>query len=432
MKFSSLNKRSPSVNYEDAIFLGFAPDGGLYVPDGVPQFSQHELAEIPHMSLHDIASLTLCKWLGDELTKNEIEQIVKAAISFPLPLVEVGGHKVFELYHGPTLSFKDIPARILAHTIKTYKQKRKNKPIHVLLTTNDDTGAAVTHGFSEINDARIVVLFPSQHFDESKKDLLLRSGGSVLAIEIDGTYDQCQQLAKRALSDPDLQHVELTSANSISVGRLIPQIIYYVYLYALMYPNNPTLVMPADNLGNACTALLAKLMGIPFEKIILATNDNAYLITYVSEGSRLKPISDIDQYKSKFGNRMPKNFPRILHLCGYSHKKFTDIFDVYNMSFNKALHLTQALWTEYNYLVDPHTSIAWLAADSLNHSNKHIVITAVSSPVKYVDELKRNAGITLHKTIVEKELGNKKTRTIMIPNDYKMLKNLLMREFVLT
>lgn len=417
------------MTFEEAIFLGLAPDGGLYVPEDIPQFTRDELEAIPKMSLYDIASLVLHKWLSDELTKAEIERVVQAAISFPLPLVEVGGYKVYELFHGPTLSIKDIPTRILTRMLDLYNKKRRRLRTNILMSTKDDTGAAVTNGFSELEGGKLIVVFPQINFNKFNREMLSRIGKNVLAVEVRGDYEVCKKLVKQAFEDPDLQSLELTSVNSISVGRIIPQIIYYVYLYALMFPNISTLVMPADDLGNACTVLLTQRMGIPFEKIILATNDNEYVSRYVRDGANL--IGRFDQHKhaSLYGRKMPKNFPRLVHLCGYSHKRFIELFEVYNVSLVRASHLMHAIWNEFHYLIDPYSSLAWLAADSIDHRNRHVVITATASPLKHADDIYKNVGIRVDDRHIYSELSKRKMKVVSIPSDYEFLKNLLLREF---
>ncbi len=427
MKFTSLNKKSPSVSFEDAIFVGLAPDGGMYVPEKIPQFTKTELEQIPHMSLHDIATLTLHKWLHDELTKGEIEDIVKKAISFPIPLVEVGGYKVLELFHGPTMSFKDVAAKILAHTMKTFMRKKK-RAIKLLMATSGDTGIAVGHSFTDIEDAKAILLFSNQLSNRLRREQLLRIGNNVLAIEVDGSYADCHRLVRQAFTDKDLDKLGITSANSINVGRLLPQIIYFVYLYALMYPSTATLVIPTNNFGNSTTALITQLMGIPFDKIVLATPVDNFISKYHATGKYNGRDYSPDQI-TLIEHKNFTNFPRILHFCGYSHKRFKELFDAYSVVDSKAVHMMHAVWHEYHYLTEPGTARAWVVADSIATRDKNIVIVTTSSPQKFAEEIHKQAGIHVDDHAILAHWRKKKSRVMTIPNDYDIFKSLVIKEF---
>lgn len=428
MKLTSLNKKSPPVTFEDAIFVGLAPDGGMYVPEEVPQFTAKELSELPHMHLHDIATLTLHKWLHDELSKSDIEQIVKKAISFPIPLVEVGGYKILELFHGPTMSFKDVAAKILAHTMKVYMQKKKRR-IKLLMATSGDTGIAVGHSFTDIDDARVVLLFSKDLSSRVKREQIARIGDNVLAIEVDGSYADCHRLVRQAFEDKDLMRLGFTSANSINVGRMLPQIIYFVYLYALMYPSTATIVIPTNNFGNATTALLTRLMGVPFDKIVLACNQGNFITKYAQTGrfnGRSYGPHDITLLEHKSFT----NFPRILHFCGYSHKRFRELFDAYSVDDGKALHMMHAVWHEYNYLTEPGAARAWVVADEIASRDKNIVIVTTSAPQKHADDIHRQAGIHVDDRSVLAHWRKRSSRLVSIPNDYDTFKSLVVKEFV--
>jgi len=427
MKFTSLNKKSPPVNFEDAIFVGLAPDGGMYVPEKIPEFTKAELDKIPHMNLHDIATLTLHKWLSDELTKSEIEDIVHKAISFPIPLVEVGGYKVMELHHGPTLSFKDVAAKILAHTMKTFMRKKKRN-IKLLMATSGDTGIAVGHSFTDIKDARAILLFSKQLKNRLKREQLMRIGDNVLAIEVDGSYADCHRLVRQAFADKDLEKLGITSANSINVGRLLPQVIYFVYLYSLMYPSTATLIIPTNNFGNSTSALIAQLMGIPFDKIVLATTDDNFITKYRATGKYNGKNYTSDQI-TLIEHKNFTNFPRILHFCAYSHKRFKELFDAYSVSDSKSMHMMHAVWHENNYLIEPGVARAWVVADSIASREKNIVIVTTSSPQKFAEEIHRQAGIHVDDHAVLTHWRKRKSRTTTIPNDYEFFKELVIKEF---
>lgn len=428
MRFKSLNGKSPAVGFEDAIFLGLAPDGGMYVPEEVPQFTKEEIARIPKMSLHDIATLTLHKWLRDDFTHEEVEKIVHASISYPIPLVDVGGYKVLELFHGPTLSFKDLPLRLLAHIMKAYAA-RSSRKLRFLIPTTGDTGSAIAHSFSDIDDAKVVVVYPKNDIDPFKKEQLTRISNKIFAIEVDGDYNDVHLLIEKTFGDKDFAKLNLSSANSINIGRVIPQLIYYIYLYSLLYPSVVTPVIPTDNFGNATTILMAKLMGIPFGRIILACEDDHPIVNITKNNFNYlkskRDNKDIKHYQLKHVD----NFPRMFHLCGYSKDKFIELFEIFPVSTSKTHHMMHVLWHHFHYLSDPNTATAWVASDSLMRKNETMTIIAMTSPYKFARRIKEQVGIEINDLSMISELRKRKMKVTPIANDFVEFKKLLIKEF---
>jgi threonine synthase len=427
MKLTSLKKRSPEVSFEEAIFIGLAPDGGLYVPKDVPQFNHKELQDLKGKTFAKIAHLTLHKWLHDELSSEELEEVITKAFNFPIPLVKVGPYHVLELFHGPTMSFKDIAACVLARLTEIFVRRSK-RLVRVLVATSGDTGGAIAHGFANVKDTQVVVLYPKGRVSHLQEEQLTRVAQNVIALEVDGDFDDCQRLVKKAFVDPDLRELALTSANSINIGRLLPQIIYYVYLASLMLPEKPTVVIPSGNFGNVCGALLAQKMGIPFEKIVIACNANDAVVDFARTG-RYKAKKTVRTFSNAMDVGDPSNFPRVLHFCGYSHEKFLQLFEAVGINDSKTLHTMLSIWHEYRYQLDPHTAVAWAAADAIDNIDRSIVIIATASPLKFAEEIEKNLRITLDNSSILRELKKNKINKITIKNSYSQFKQLLLDHF---
>lgn len=428
MKYISTNKKSPSATFEEAIFLGMAPDGGLYLPESIPKFTTHEIASLQGMSLHEIASITLNKWFHGVFTHQETDEIVQKSLEFPIPLVEVGGYKVLELFHGPTYSFSDVSSRIIAHTIHKIAKRRKSK-LRIILATSGDTGSSIAHTLGNMDtEVRPIVLFPKNLLSSIQLAQITRISSNVLAIEVDASYEECLNLTHKILNDKDILDLNILSGNSTNILRLIPQIIIYAYLYSLLAPKISTVVIPSGNFGNSCTALLAKLMGIPMDKIIIATNNNDAAYVYSKTGTYTPKVS-VRTLASSMDIGNPSNFPRILHLCGYSHKKFLEFFDTYSITDSKVINTIHAIWSEYKYMMDPHTAVAWAAADQIDNADKTPVIIATAAPEKFSEILYKHTHLKIENDHILKELHKNNSRCISIKNNYEKLKGIIVSEF---
>lgn len=428
MKYTSTNKNAEKASFEDAIFVGIAPDGGLYVPESIPVFTQKEIKELPGKSLHEIAGITLQKWFHDTFSKQEIDDIVNKALTFPLPLVEVGGYRVLELFHGPTFAFSDISSRFMTQIFYKILNK-KNKKYRMLIASSGDSGSSVAHSFGESGETETIVVFPKGKLSSVQQAQITRIGDSVLAIEVNGSFDDCQKLVNTAFRDEAMTDHNLLSVSSMSIARMIPQIVVYVYLYSLLAPTEASVVIPSGNFGNATTALLAKLMRIPFKKIVIACNKNDAAVRYAKTGKYIPASNAIDTMSNAMDIADPHNFPRILHLCGYNHKKFLEFFSAYTISDNKVVHTTNAIWSEHEYLLDPHTAVAWAAADELEEDPKSVVIVATAAPLKYAEVIKKHTGIEIENKEILSELHKRTAKYISIDNDYEDFKKILLQEF---
>jgi len=252
----STNKRSPRVSFEAALFQGLAPDAGLYFPSSYPKFTKQEIRNLIGKPLPEIGYQVLNKWLSDEIDSVSLAKIAKAALDFPIPIKQVGPYYVLELFHGPTNSFKDVAARVLAQLMNHYLLRRKQK-MTLFVATSGDTGGAVAQAFSDTRRVDVFVLFPKGRVSSLQEEQLTRVGKNVRPIEVEGTFDDCQSLVKKAIIDRELQWLNISSANSINIGRLLPQSIYYWYAYSRLKKRNIEFVVPTGNMGNITAGLLA-------------------------------------------------------------------------------------------------------------------------------------------------------------------------------
>jgi len=422
MKYYSLNHQSESVGFIQAMLNGLAPDGGLYHPETFPRYSSQELLSLKNKSLMEIAISVLNKWLNDEFLPEEINQVVKKSLNFDILLRQVNSFRVLELFHGPTMAFKDIGASVLAQLMNVVFSK-KSLQATILVATSGDTGGAVAQGFSDAKQVKVVILFPKGRVSRLQEEQLTRVSDNVIPVEIEAGFDECQIMVKKAFVDPDLQKYNLTSANSINIGRLIPQIIYYVYTFSRFVNDNIELVIPSGNLGNATAALFACKMGIPLS-LIIGCNANDCVDIY-EKTSRFMPKKSVATLSNAMDIGNPSNFRRLLEVCNNDHSIFKTLIKTVSITDSQTVETIKKVYLESDYLLDPHTAIAWRAAELLADKSKKTIIVSTASPVKFASELQQATGIMIDDSQEIKKLRQKPKRKYELKNDYHKFKQLL-------
>lgn len=294
MQFYSTNGECAPASLEQAVMTGLAPDGGLYLPEEIPLIPRAFYNNIGEMSVADIAYVVACSMLGSDIDAAELREIVRSTFTFPVPLRRIGSDPVYalELFHGPTLAFKDVGARFLARIISHYSRGRS---VNVLVATSGDSGGAVAAGFHRVKGVRVFVLYPERGLTPMQRSQFTTLGDNVHPIEVRGNFDDCQRLVKEAFMDPDLRsRMSITSANSINICRLLPQMFYYFHAYSQLLPRchrahqpDPEVVIsvPSGNLGNLTAGLLAKRMGLPVKRFVVANNANSAFVRYLDTGT---------------------------------------------------------------------------------------------------------------------------------------------------
>ncbi|MEM7738082.1 MAG: threonine synthase [Deinococcota bacterium] len=374
------------LSFQDALLSGLAPDGGLYVPDDIPKIDVNTWQDAG--SFTDLAKQVLWAWLADDLARDEFEVIVADALNFPVPLVPVGDDVyVLELFHGPTLSFKDFGARTMARLMNTFLL-RAGRTLTILVATSGDTGSAVADGFAGLDNINVVLLYPKGKVsDVQERQLIVRRPG-VQALAVEGSFDDCQRMVKAAFVDDELAHLPLSSANSINIGRLLPQSLYYFWAVKQLAQAEPVICVPSGNLGNLTGGVLASLMGLPVGQFLAAHNANDFFPAF------LQTLTDAYAFKptvATVSNAMdvgaPSNFERLEHIFGESTLRER----IWGVSVgDETTKTTLQTYAEAGYLACPHTAVGLNAVQTYRQQTQDTrpaVVLATAHPAKFPDVL---------------------------------------------
>ncbi len=367
MKFYNLNSPTKFVTLKEAVLTGIQGTDGLYMPESIPPMSQNFFDMLPDMSLQQIAYEVTQAMLGDDLSNEAIKQITENAVNFPIPLVQLD-EKIYalELFHGPTLAFKDVGARFMAGLFEQLSQQ-DDKQIHILVATSGDTGGAVANAFHNKKNIRVTILYPSGKVSPLQELQLTTLGGNVHALEVDGTFDDCQAMVKQAFADASIQNqINLASANSINFARFFPQSFYYFYAYGQLQKLHPgsevVISVPSGNFGNLTGGLVAKRMGLPVHHYIAANNANNVVKDYLRSGTyTARPSVQTISNAMDVGN--PSNFSRMLALYQNNWEDMKADISGYSYSDDETKKAIAAVLENNNYLCDPHGAVGYLALE---------------------------------------------------------------------
>jgi threonine synthase len=362
MKFYSTNNKNLKVDLKEAVTQGLAPDNGLYMPEHIPVLPKEFFDTIHTKSFRDIAFIVAQNIIGDDVPADELRRIVDHTIQFDAPVVEVDDHAyALELFHGPTLAFKDFGARFMSQLLG-YFAKEQSQEIVVLVATSGDTGSAVANGFLGVKGTKVIVLYPSGKVSEIQEKQFTTLGQNVTALEVDGTFDDCQSLVKQAFLDDVLRKKYfLTSANSINIARLIPQSFYYFYAYAQVKDKNKPVVIsiPSGNFGNLTGGLLAQRMGLPIERFIATTNVNDVVPEYLKT-EVFTPRSSRQTISNAMDVGNPSNFVRLLDLFDNDFARLSKNIVGYAFSDDETRAAMRHIYASTDYVMDPHGAIGYL------------------------------------------------------------------------
>jgi len=431
MKFYSTNKKSPHVDLEAAVMNGLAPDGGLYMPEIIPKLRDDFFNQAGSLSFQDIALEVGKNFFTPMIPENVLRTIVQESFNFDVPIVKLDKHLyMLELFHGPTCAFKDFAARFMARLFGFFAE-RAEKEITILVATSGDTGSAVAHGFLNVVGVKVIILYPSGKVSPLQEKQLTGMGGNITALEVQGTFDDCQKLAKQAFLDKELrERMNLASANSINVARLLPQSFYYVYLSTQLNSKNLPIVVsvPSGNFGNLTAGIIAKKMGTPVAKFIASTNSNDVVPEYLQTGNfRPKPSISTISNAMDVGN--PSNFARMLDLYANDVEKMKE--DILGTSFSDVATREAILdvFQKYRYIMDPHGAVAYLGLrDFLNKFNGYTgIFLETAHPAKFFEEVEKviNKPVSMPDRL--KSYLDREKRAILLENDFLELKNFLLR-----
>jgi threonine synthase len=430
MQYYSTNHLSPKVNFKQAAINGQAPDKGLYFPEEIPILPKEFIENITSYSNEEIAYRVIKPYVGDTIAEAELRRIVRETVNFDIPLIKVTD-AIFslELYHGPTLAFKDIGARFMSRCLG-YFVKNLDKKVTVLVATSGDTGGAVANGFFDVDGVDVVILYPSGKVSPVQEKQLTTPGKNIHALEVAGTFDDCQQMVKQVFTDEALnKKLFLTSANSINVARWLPQQFYYFFAYKQWAQKNqpPVISVPSGNFGNICAGILAHVSGLPVKHFIAACNANDVVPNFMQtqKYEAKKAVATISNAMD-VGN--PSNFVRILEIF---HQQFTDLKNVLSscsISDEETKATLQKVYKAEGYLLDPHGAVGYLALRQYlqrNTAEKGIVLET-AHPVKFYDVVEPVIGtaVPIPETVRQQLLLEKKSTKIAA--DVNLLKAFLL------
>ena len=389
MLYHSTNHSSPIVDFKDATIKGQAPDKGLYFPESIPQLSKDFISNIENLSKEEIAFTVIQPYIGEVIPKNELERIVAETINFKFPLVKIE-ENIFslELFHGPTLAFKDVGARFMSRCLG-YFVKDQNKKITVLVATSGDTGGAVANGFYNVDGIDVVILYPSGKVSSVQELQLTTLGKNITALEVDGTFDDCQALVKKAFTDDEIiKKLFLTSANSINVARWLPQQFYYFFAYQQWKDKEhpPVISVPSGNFGNICAGILAHQSGLPVQHFIAACNANDIVPNYMQTEKYVTKKS-VATLSNAMDVGDPSNFIRILEIFDKEFISLKNVLTSYSISDDETRAIVKDVFANKNYLLDPHGAVGYLALKKYldNHSELQGIFLETAHPVKFYD-----------------------------------------------
>ncbi|MDT0608482.1 threonine synthase [Croceitalea rosinachiae] len=429
MKFYSLNKKAPEVSFKDAVINGIAPDRGLYFPESITPLPDTFFSTIESLSNQEIAFLAIHQFVKETIPDEKLREILANVLDFDFPIIEIEDKiSTLELFHGPTMAFKDVGARFMANCLGYFSERKKGE-VTVLVATSGDTGGAVANGFLGVEGVRVVILYPSGKVSEIQEKQLTTLGQNIAAIEVEGTFDDCQRMVKTAFLDEEITtNRKLTSANSINVARWLPQLFYFLFAYKQAKSKGKEIVfsIPSGNFGNVCAGMVAQKLGMPVRRFIAATNVNDTVPQFMVTGE-YEPKPSIATISNAMDVGDPSNFVRIQNLYDNDFSKLSEIFSSY--AFDDALtKMTMSkIYKETGYMTDPHGAVGYLGLKKHQKidSESYGIFLETAHPVKFLDIVEE----TLHmKPEIPKQIQavmNKEKVSIKIKS-YKELKAYLL------
>jgi threonine synthase len=451
VKYYSTNHKSPVVSFSEALLKGLAPDGGLYLPDSFPVFTSKELHDFSGKEYHEIAFIVLNRIIGNDINQKDLSQICRDAYNFDVPLEKVIGRRyILRLDQGPTASFKDFAARVMSRLMQYYLAVN-NQHLTILTATSGDTGSAVASAFFGLKNIKVIILFPTAEVTLMQRKQMTTLQNNIQVIAIDGKFDDCQRLVKQAFLDPSLSRIALSSANSINIGRLLPQSVYYFYSWSKLAENTHDEVIfsvPSGNFGNLMGGLIAREMGLPVKQFIISTNENDEVPEFLRTGIYNSIIPSKNCISSAMNVGHPSNLARIVALYGgvmneagiiaetpELGKMRKDLFGV-SVTDAETCSTIADVFNQFGILLEPHGAIAWRGTEEYFRHHKNIdpekqlcISLETAHPAKFPEELRKiiNADPTLPASL--SGLTNKAEKYLSFENNYENLKNFIIKNY---
>ena len=433
MKYYSTNKEAPIATLEEAVVKGLAPDKGLYMPENINKLPKTFFDNIQDMSFQEIAFEVAKAFFGDDVETNALKDIVYDTLSFDVPAIKVENNIYsLELFHGPTLAFKDVGARFMARLLQYFIKKEGQKSVTVLVATSGDTGSAVANGFLGVEGIHVDVLYPKGKVSKIQESQFTTLGKNITAIEIDGVFDDCQSLVKQAFMDEDLNaNKKLTSANSINVARFLPQAFYYFYAYAQLKKQNKAdnmvVCVPSGNFGNICAGIFAHEMGLPIKRFIAANNANDIFYKYLQSG-KYEPKPSKQTLANAMDVGDPSNFARIYDLFGGSHEKITNLISGATYTDDMIKSTMTTCYNDTKYILDPHGACGYKALKEGLKDGETGVFLETAHPAKFKEKVDDILKIDIEIPSRLAEFMKGKKQSIEMKNSFAEFKEFLLEQ----
>jgi len=431
MKYISLNHNSQPVNFKTAVINGLAPDKGLYFPEKIINLPKKIIDNLKTIDDHELCYEVIKEYIGNDFSKDELIKIINKTINFKIPLNKVEDHPIYslELFHGPTLAFKDIGAKFLALCMDNIKNDFNSKGITVLVATSGDTGGAVAKGFEGLDGINVCILYPKGRISQVQEKQITTNGDNIIAFEVNGDFDDCQKMVKDAFNDVEIKNkIRLTSANSINIARWLPQMFYYFLAIKQIDNKNENIFsVPSGNFGNICAGILSKEMGLNINLFLASTNINNTVPFYLESG-----LYSPEKTKPTISNAMdvsdPSNFIRIQKIFNSDLQKIKKVIKGYSFNDNQTRQAITDVYNKYSYIMDPHSAIGYLGLKSYlenNSTTSNGIFLSTAHPIKFKEQVEESVGKEISIPPRLKKIMTKKKSSIEIEN-YSDLKDQLL------
>ncbi|MDD7915688.1 threonine synthase [Polaribacter ponticola] len=427
MNYYSLHHKSPKSTFKNAVIEGLAKDRGIYLPDNIQQLAKDFIENISDYTNHEIAYEVIKQFIGDEIPTEKLKEIVANTVSFDFPLVKVDDNIAsLELFHGPTMAFKDVGAKFMAQCLE-YFNKDNDDEVTVLVATSGDTGGAVANGFLGAKGVNVVILYPSGKVSDIQEKQLTTLGKNITALEVDGVFDDCQEMVKTAFLDEEITKT-LTSANSINVARWLPQMFYFFFAYKELHKKHKDLIfsVPSGNFGNICAGIMAQKLGLPIKHFVASTNVNDTVPNFLKDGVyKPKPSKATISNAMDVGN--PSNFIRIQELFNNDLEALKNAFSSYSFSDDETKATMKEIYENFGYVADPHGAVGYLGLKKHGlKENEFGVFLETAHPVKFLDVVEETLPVKVEiPEQIKKVINN--TKVAYKASTYQDLKDFLIK-----
>ncbi|MGB3608684.1 threonine synthase [Psychroserpens sp.] len=389
MNYYSLNKKAPDTDFKNAVIKGLAPDRGLYFPKSITALTKSFFETIDNKTYPEIAFEAIKQFVSPEIPEPILKKIIEDTLSFNFPIVKLNEQiSTLELFHGPTMAFKDVGARFMARCLAYFNQDNSND-VTVLVATSGDTGGAVANGFLGVKGVKVVILYPSGKVSDIQEKQLTTLGQNITALEVDGVFDDCQDMVKKAfLDDTITSKMQLTSANSINVARWLPQLFYFMFAYKQLHGQHDNIVfsIPSGNFGNICAGMVAQQLGLPIKHFIASNNANN-VVTKFLQTEHYNPKPSVQTISNAMDVGNPSNFIRIQEIYKNDFKKLSANLSSFSYTDDQTRAALLEIYEHYNYVADPHGAVGYLGCKDYlkTNENVHCVFLETAHPTKFLD-----------------------------------------------